>query len=126
MAVKLVDGKGRVRSFHTDDPELAAIRACVGLCGVIYQITLRVYCKRNAGMALYISNRRASREYRSRGRALLGVLTQRSPTSGGCRAERPAVLLCTLLYLTEKALSCGPTDSHHQRQKSIGLPLAGL
>ncbi len=42
LAVKLVDGKGRVRNFDQHDPELAAVRACLGLCGVLFEITFAV------------------------------------------------------------------------------------
>ncbi len=42
VAVKLVDGKGRIRKFGAQDPEMSTIRACLGLCGVIYEITFQV------------------------------------------------------------------------------------
>ncbi len=40
--VKLVDGNGEVRDFSASSPEMAAIRACLGMCGIIVEVTLKV------------------------------------------------------------------------------------
>ncbi len=40
--VKLVDGDGEIREFNDGDPEMAAIRACLGMCGIIVEVTLKV------------------------------------------------------------------------------------
>ncbi len=42
VGVKLIDGKGKKRSFGADDQEMAAVRACLGLCGIIYEISFQV------------------------------------------------------------------------------------
>ena len=42
VEVKLVDGLGRLRTITQGDPELAAIRACLGMCGVLVEISLQV------------------------------------------------------------------------------------
>ncbi len=40
--VKLVDANGEIKEFRAGDPEMAAIRACLGMCGIIVEVTLRV------------------------------------------------------------------------------------
>lgn len=42
VAVKLVDGDGEIQMCGPHDPEMSAIRACLGLCGIIYEITFQV------------------------------------------------------------------------------------
>ena len=44
VGVKLVDGDGETREYNQEDnpDEMSMIRACIGLCGIIYEITFKV------------------------------------------------------------------------------------
>ena len=44
VAVRLVDAMGNLRSYNSsEDPEsMAMLRCCVGMCGIIYEVTFKV------------------------------------------------------------------------------------
>lgn len=50
LEISLVDGKGEKRTFKSGDPELAAIRACLGMCGVIYEVTLQARIRQDRSL----------------------------------------------------------------------------
>lgn len=45
VALRIIDGRGRLRRFNNDDhPEvMRALRSALGMCGIIYDLTLKVY-----------------------------------------------------------------------------------
>ena len=53
VGAKLVDGQGRLKEFTASDPEIAALRLHLGLCGLVYEMTLRVSSIRRSGGQLW-------------------------------------------------------------------------